>query len=289
MLVEKIPERGWIPLYTLFKLGKIPTAVKLQKLIFLVQTEGHIGGYRFFKKHYGPYSDELNIDVRSFSQSLGLMQMKIIEGTTYPYYLYSATSAGNSFVKEVVMKKLPAEILKRAEEIIDCYKDKNYRELQEYVYRKYVITEETFGEVYPSIRDDLISLNALWEKLYSDDCPAAFLFLAVIEYCSKALSKLNVVTYDQVLRGVCVSSFSELTHKMLDISSSCETSNKCPFSFKTMFSEISDQINFINYYCGKHGIIDNILDIDFSDFMNEEELGRLEKEMAKTRPSELMY
>lgn len=288
MFSEKIPDRGWIPLYTLYKVGKIPTAVKLQKLIFLIQTEGHVDGYRFFKNHYGPFSNELDVDIQSFSESLDLMQMKSVDGSVYPYYLYTSNPKGNALVKEVVEPKIPRETLKRVDEVIARYKDKNYKELQEYVYRKYIINDQTFEEVYPSLSDNLVSLCSLWEKWYREDCPVAFSVLAVVEYCSRILSKLTVKK-DPVLRGVCISSISEMTTKILDLTSSWKVSDNCPLSFKSLFSEISDQINFLDHYCGKHEILPNILEIDFSDFMNEEELGRLENELSKTRPSELMY
>lgn len=289
MIAEKTPERGWIPLYVLSKLGRIPTAVKFQKLTFLIEIEGRVDGYSFFKKHYGPYSEELAVDIRSFSESQGLMQTQIIEGTRYPYYVYTSTEKGNAFVKDVIEKKIPIDIRERVDEIIDCYKDKNYRELQEYVYEKYVIKPETFEEVYPNLSDNLISLENLWEKWYSDNCPAAFLTLAVIEYSTKVLSKLKTITDDQVLRGVCISSISELTNRLVELSSVCNTSDKCPLSLNPLFSEISDQIDFIEHYCCKNDILGNMMDIDFSDFINEEELGRLERELATTQPSELMY
>jgi uncharacterized protein YwgA len=282
-----VPERGWIPLYALFKLRKIVTATKLQKLIFLIETEGKIGGYSFFKRDYGPFSQELEVDVRSFSQSLNLMQTKIVEGTRYPYYVYLPTKQGLQLAEET-KETIPPKVLKKVDGIIEKYGPKNYRELLEYVYTKYVIPQHTFEEIYSPLSDDLISLDNIWKKWYRDDCPASFLILAVVEYASKALSKLKKAE-DPVLRGVCTSSVSELTTRLLDLTSHCEASEKCPFSFKSLFLEISDNINFLDYYCGKHGIMPNILDIDFSDFINEEELRRLEQVLANTRPSELMY
>jgi uncharacterized protein YwgA len=287
MLIERIPERGWIPLYTLYKVGKVPAATKLQKLIFLIQTEGKLDGYRFFKHYYGPYSEELDVDVKSFSQSLDLIDVQVVEGSKYPYYIYSPTQKGIKTIQEII-KKTPTEELKKADKIIDKYRNKNYRELMEYVYKKYVIPEQTFETIYPSISDDLISLNNVWEKWYKDDCPASLLILSIVEYNSKALEKLKNVK-DAVIRGVCTSAISELTAKIVDLTSNCQTSKDCPFTFKTLLTEISDHVNFLDTYCSKNNILPDILDIDFSDFMNEEELTRLEKNIAQTRPSELMY
>lgn len=39
----------------------------------------------------------------------------------------------------------------------------------------------------------------------------------------------------------------------------------------------------------KHGVSLGNMKCDFSDFMDEEELGRLEKRLARTKPSEVMY
>lgn len=287
MISEKIPERGWIPLYALFVLGRIPTRTKMQKLVFLVQTEGRISGYRFFKNHYGPFSDELEVDLGAFSTSLGLMQTQIVDGMRYPYYLYESTKKGRELGKEL-SGKLPPNVLQRAEGLIRKYGNQNYQQLLEYVYKKYVIPEETFDDVFSHLSDDLMSLENIWSTWYKEDCPASFLMLAVVEYISKALSKVKD-TKDQVLHGVCASCISELTGKLVDLTSNCKTIEKCPFTFRTLFSEISDQIGFLDQYCGKHGIIGSISEIDFSDFIDEEELKRLEDVLAKTRPSELMY
>jgi len=286
--LPKLPQRSWLPLYLLYVLGKIPTATKLQKLVFLIQTEGRIDGYRFFKRHYGPYSDELEVDVRAFSQSLNLMQTQIVEGANYPYFLYLPTQKGLNLTEQIVKTEVPKEISKRADAIIKKYGNRSYQELQEYIYTRYVIPEQIFDEVYSHLSDDLISLDNIWKAWYKDDCPASFLILAVVEYSSKALSQLKDIP-DPVLRGVCISSISELTAKLVDLTSHCESTEKCPFSFKTLFSEISDHISFLDGYCGKHGIIENILEIDFSDFIDEEELRRLEKILEKTRPADLMY
>ncbi|MCW3996330.1 MAG: hypothetical protein NWE98_09335 [Candidatus Bathyarchaeota archaeon] len=287
MLIERIPERGWIPLYTLYKVGKIPAATKLQKLIFLIQTEGKLDGYRFFKHYYGPYSEELDVDIKSFAQSLDLIDVQVVEGNKYPYYIYSPTQKGIKTIQEIITK-IPTMELKRADKIIDKYRNKNYKELMEYVYKKYVIPAQTFEEIYPSISDDLISLNNVWEKWYKDDCPASLLILSIVEYNSKVLEKLKSAK-DPVIRGVCTSAISELTAKIVDLTSNCQTSKDCPFSFKALLTEISDHVNFLETYCSKNNILPDILDIDFSDFMNEEELTRLEKTVAETRPSELMY
>jgi hypothetical protein len=48
-------------------------------------------------------------------------------------------------------------------------------------------------------------------------------------------------------------------------------------------------VNFLNSYFGKNNISPDILDIDFFDFLNKEELKRLEKTLSETRPSDLMY
>lgn len=260
----------------------------MQKLIFLVQTEGKIDGYGFFKHYYGPYSEELEVDISAFSQSLDLMQTKIVDGADYPYSMYLPTRKGLELIEELVKEKIPARTLKKVDRILAEHGTKNYKELKEYVYKKYVIPEQIFEQVYPHLSDDLISLDSIWKKRYRADCPASFLILTVVEYGSKALSKLKSV-HDPVLRGVCISSISELTAKLMNLTSNCETTEKCPFSFRTIFSEVSDHINFLDHYCGKHGIMQNILDIDFSDFMDGEELKRLEKVLKENRPSELMY
>jgi uncharacterized protein YwgA len=288
MIAEKIPERGWIPLYALQMLRKIPTATKMQKLVFLIQTEGKIDGYRFFKNHYGPFSNELEVDVKSFSQPHGLMQTRIIEGARYPYYVYQPTSKGQQLVGQYIEENIPKKIRKRAENLIKKYGSKNYKQLLEYVYKKYVIPRETFDKTYSHLTDDLNSLNSLWTNWYRDDCPASFLILAVVEYSSKALSKVKA-TNEPVLQGVCASSISELTGKIMDLTAHWRSPEECSVSFKSLFSEISDQITFIDHFCGRQGIISNIAEIDFSDFINEEELKRLEDVLAKVRPSELMY
>ncbi len=287
MLIEKIPKRGWIPLYTLAVLGKIVTATKFQKLIFLIQTEGLIEGYAFHKKHYGPYSEELDVDIRAFTESFNLIDTRLIEGKKYPYSLYSPTQKGIDTVTEI-KKEIPVEKMAKVDAIIKRYGNKSYQELLEYVYQKYVIKDQTFELLCPELSDDLLSLESIWRALYQDDCPASSIVLATIEYQTKALLKLQAIA-EPVFRGVCVASISELTAKLLSLTSSCKIAKKCPLSFKALFSEVSDQISFLSQYCGKQGIIGSFDDVDFSDFINEEELARLEKELEQTTPAELMY
>jgi len=288
VLSEKIPKRGWIPLYVLLVLGKIPTATKLQKLVFLIQTEGRVdGGYLFHKKHYGPYSEDLDVDVNAFSNSLHLMETQLVEGLSHQYYLYKPTNLGKETTNEI-LKTIPEDVKKRVDNIIGKYGEKNYQELLEYVYENYVINETTFDQLYLELSDDLFSLESIWKEWYKDDCPSTLFVLAMIDYQSKVLAKLRSIE-EPVFRGVCVSSISELTAKLITLTSNCKSSKECPLSFKPLFYEVSDQINFLSNYCCKQGIIGDFFDVDFSDFLGEGELERLEKELAKTSPAELIY
>lgn len=288
MLSKKIPKRGWIPLYLLSVLGRVPTATKLQKLVFLIQTEGKVdGGYLFHKKHYGPYSEDLDVDVKAFSNSLNLMETRLVEGASHQYYLYTPTDLGRNTTNQL-LTTIPEAVKKRVNRVIQNHGEKTYHELLEYVYENYVINETTFDQLYHEISDDLFSLETIWKQWYKDDCPSTLFVLAMIDYQSGLLTKLKSIE-EPVFRGVCLSSISELTAKLMTITSSCKSSNKCSLSYKQLFSEVSDQINFLSSYCCKHEIIGDFFDADFCDFLGEEELERLEKELAKTSPTELLY
>ena len=149
------------------------------------------------------------------------------------------------------------------------------------MYRNYVISDrKDFFGIFHHLMDDLASLDFLWKKRYRDDCPASFLILTVIEYSAKVMEKLRKVE-DPVCRGVCVASISELVARLIDLTSLC-TSKKYPFSFKHLISDVSEYMRFIESYCSRNGILGRVLDLDFSEFLDEEELERLEKAFQST-------
>jgi hypothetical protein len=84
----QLSERCWIPLL-LLKLhgGRIATSLKLQKLVFLIQTEGRVKQrYRFMKRDYGPYSDELTLDMEVLSKNFSMVSIKTnMSASGYPY------------------------------------------------------------------------------------------------------------------------------------------------------------------------------------------------------------
>jgi len=280
----KIPKRSWIPLYSLYLLKNITTALKFQKLTFLIQVEGKLPGYTFFMHHYGPFSRELDVDSK-FLNAINFVDKQIKEGEKYPYFVFSITNEGAKFVENTIEKTIEQPVLDKVMKIIKKHGNKNYLDITEYVYKKYVIPGMASQEIIPHLIEDSASLEHFWKRRYSEECPVSFLILAMIGYIEKAITKLSGIQ-DPVHKGVCIASISELTAKLIDLTSGCEIPEKCPLSFKHLLSDLSEHISFFDWYCSHHGILESVSDIDFSEFINEEELKRLQKIFQTT---ELIY
>lgn len=273
-----LPERYWIPLLTVKAHGEqIVTSIKLQKLVFLLQAEGHIRErYRFVKHHYGPYSEELSVDTQIL-RDMALLDIdtKLALGG-YPYNIYKLTQHGNQAL-EALDRELDSEEKARVNEIVSRYKSYRHDVLLKYVYTKYVMDPDQIAQMTTSTRDNVWSLREKWNKLYSPDCLASTVYLAILDYVALGLGNLEKVK-DPVVRSVWLSTALELTSRLISVTAACAPAGDC--SHASPSNEIFELINYLDDYSRNNGIASSLSELDLSNLISREEAERLQ-EMIK--------
>jgi len=267
------PERSWLPLFTLKAHGgRLVTSLKLQKLVFLIQTEGRIQErYRFVKKYYGPYSEELDVDMTL------LQAMEMVTITTRvsnwgnPYNIYELTSKGQKTTEDIKPSIQQQEIA-HLEEIVGKYKPMNHDAITSYVYEKYVMDPSQFQGNLTHARENVWSLRETWSILYSPDCYASMTYLAMLDYVSLGLKKIETVQ-DPVIKSVWLSTVLELTARLISATEACAPEGKC--SHANPSSEILELINYLDEYSQRNSIIPSLGELDLAETMSKEEAERL--------------
>jgi len=269
----------WIPFLMLKELGEIITSTKLQKLTFLIQVEGRLRGYRFIKYPYGPYSLRLNLDM-FYANCFNLIMIDRKQGLMHEYYTYRLTHEGSEFT-EMLLKKVSKDRKKRALEIIRKYGQMDYKKLMEYVYKWYVIPKAKFKVITENIRDISSVLKELWKRRLSENPQSisAVNALAIIEYIEKALEKAESKIEDQVVLGVCIM----VARDLLGLLESRILDNKY-YIIRELDPEINEVFDFFQYYCSEYGILAVIDELDFSEFLTEEEIEQLEEAFREAKP-----
>jgi len=269
-------KRAWIPFLVLRDLGKIVTSTKFQKLVFLIHVEGRLRGYRFTKYPYGPYSNELEIDMQ-LANALGLIKRDFVRGVTHTYYTYELTSEGFQIL-ENVLENISPDRIRKASRVIRKYGEMDYKKLMEYVYKRYIVPREEFRRRSITIRRELDYLKDVWKwKLVNEPRSIDTIYvLAIIEYAEKALEKAGTRVEDAVILGVCQATVSELIKKLSDLTL---------YALKEHVIRVDPEINeifdFLQYYCSENNILPVIDELDFSDFIEEEDVKKLEEEFRE--------
>ena len=268
--------RVWIPFLVLRELGKIVTSTKFQKLVFLIHVEGRLRGYRFTKYPYGPYSNELEIDMR-LANILGLIKRDFVMGVTHTYYTYELTSEGFQTLEDVLENVSPDRI-RRALNVVRKYGEMDYKKLMEYVYKRYIVPREEFGRISMTIRRKLDYWKDVWKwKLVKEPRSVDTIYvLAIIEYAEKALEKAGTKVEDAVILGVCQATVSELIKKLSDLTLCALKEHVVGVD-----PEINEIFDFLQYYCSENNILPVIDALDFSDFIEEEDVRKLEEEFRE--------
>jgi uncharacterized protein YwgA len=270
-----LPERLWVPLLALKAHGgRLVASLKLQKLVFLIQTEGRIQErYRFVKKYYGPYSEELGVDMTL------LQAMEMVTVTTRvsnwgnPYSIYELTPKGQRTIEDIRPSIEPQETT-RLEEIVGKYKPMNHDVITSYVYERYVMDPGQFQGNLKHARENVWSLRETWSILYSPDCYASMTYLAMLDYVSLGLKKIETVQ-DPVIKSVWLSTVLELTARLISATEACAPEGKC--SHANPSSEILELINYLNEYSQRNSIVPSLGELDLAETMSKEEADRLQE------------
>ncbi|MDI6903090.1 MAG: hypothetical protein QMC77_05070 [Methanocellales archaeon] len=282
---DKIPERCWIPLLVLYRLGKVVTAIKLQKLIFLIQDKARIKqGYDFFKYHYGPYSAELELDTFLLSEAYNFISIEY-KRISHPtgYYIYTIMPEGNAAF-ETILPSLNPELVRRADRCLEKFGSWDHYKLVEYVYEEYLPKKHAYEERFTHVKNDLESISSFWQKTYSPDCPASIDVLSVVEYIELAFKQMEMQE-DEVTKGVILSAAAELSSKLIDVTSTCAEEEMCVYDADKCKASIDEPrlfelFDFLISYCESKGVLSKLEELDFADIILEEDFRRLKKSLS---------
>lgn len=263
-----------ILLYLIYKLRKVSTALKLQKLMFLIFAEGKVPNY-FFKSHlYGPYSQAIQISTAKLSSEDFIDVTKFVYTSTQKKcYVYEITDKGRSYVEAEITHILPQKIKNQIDSIIEKYADFNHDTLVEYVHKNYTDVEsKTLDSVKIETENRLQRLLDIWNSLDKNNS-VALNIAAYLEYCKKTLTKLNdsIKPMQKVLLLSSVRDLLNYIEKFTAIS----IDNLQAFSATPI--EIEELFSFVEYICEKYSIIKALdsEELDYSDFISEEDAERL--------------
>ena len=279
-IAERVSPREYVLLYVIYRLGRVVTATKLQKLLFLILHEGKIPtDYRFRLHFYGPYEKQINSDTLHLKH-LSLIHIEDRLGAhDYEYRVYSITPLGVEFVKKHAIKRLK-RYLPRIDRLLEKYGNKSYAELKEYVYSKYV-EDITPGEVIKRSRKLIAQSQQLQDIWYSEHyqqlCPIALVVLSYLEYSQRALEKIAQVK-DPVERKVLFYACADVI-EMIEYITPILQHDTCPMGrdrFKIL-PEFVDSVAYLEYYCNKIGILKPMGDeeFDWSEFIDEGDAERV--------------
>jgi len=96
-------------LVTLNRLGEVWGRTRLQKMIFLLKEKDGVNfGYDFIPYHYGPYSQELQVEL-NLLEAAGLVQVKPEDKNLY---VYSLTEEGKNVARKIEQKMDRTELEK---------------------------------------------------------------------------------------------------------------------------------------------------------------------------------
>lgn len=265
-------DRCWIILMALERLGKIVTKTKLQKLIFLVQEEAQIkGGYDFRKHYYGPHSHRLTADVELLAQKEYIHKEDEL-GINRPYKIYNATNKGNSLFKTNFCPKSDSKLIEKAQAIVDKYGNCGYKQLTEYVYKKYLPELSEYKGRLNYLLNDIAIIEEIWKGEYSPESELFVDLMATIEYINLLFKKIDTLSFlDPVVKGVLLVTSEDLAEILFKITEQYFGTESPEETIK----ELNDLVGFLGYYSQKNNILSNIDEPDYSDILSEEEIEKL--------------
>lgn len=264
-------DRCWILLLLLKRTRKIVTRTKLQKLIFLIQDESRIkGGYDFRKNHHGPHSYRLTADAESLAQEEIVTKEEILGRNNRLYYVYEATEKVDEIFENDVCPKVDSSLISRADTIIEKYKDCDYNQLTEYVYKKYLPTNAEYNDRCKFMLTEMSFIEKLWENEYKPESVVFIDVMSAIEYITLIFNHLERNS-DRVVKGVLLNASEDLLENLYEIT---DKYFENIYYFESL-SYLNELFSFINYYSDKNEVYPNLTNLDFSEFLSEEEMERL--------------
>lgn len=272
-----LPSRVYLPLFTLSQTGSIIGTTKFQKLIFLIQVRAHLTPmpYKYHKHYYGPYSTDLNTDLRLLEQIDAIDVKSDFSIQNRPYAIYRITAKGDHLLNHLLRQKpLQPKRLQRIEQLLQELGPLPYQALLHETYAKYISDQTSFKTLRHKTQESLIALFTLWERRYTPESFLTTLTLAALEYSQFVLQKLSEAT-DPVHRGVIFACINELLRATDTASLTSPTASSQEPEHSQ--SEILELLNFLSHYCQENKICPSLENLDASDIMDEEDFKRLQQ------------
>ncbi|MFH1225569.1 MAG: hypothetical protein V1676_07245 [Candidatus Diapherotrites archaeon] len=258
--LEKPNKNIQLLLFILDRLGKVDGRIKLYKIHYLIEGEGHvkydspISNYKF-----GPV-DYISVN---FCIANGLLQEELCSAGPHSRYTIRLTPEGKRYFRNICEPLINDDERKKAEKIINKYKDKNATEILDFVHKTYVDTFrsksktlESIGRIESNlpIYRDLVGKN-IGNGSSPEDEDRLYCMLGYLHHVGEILKKLKDVS-DPVKRGQVICTIDELFGAL--------KGNKCMAD-----GYATELFEYLDNYCEKEGIFRSIADDDFSDIPKE--------------------
>ncbi len=258
--------RGWPILLALHYAGEMALHIRLQKILFLVMSEGKVKmPYNFTKHEYGPYEPEIKLDYLSLENE-GYISVRCISKPERSYSIFSITKKGEEYVTRTLLRSIGQNNLKRIECVVRKYKGEDWKKTVSIVYERFNLERPELERKRMEIREELFRLRPLWEAHYQKNyCYHVFTSLALIDHSIIMLGKKRFDDLDITQYNVLTSFLEEvvnyLKRETLSFSPCPETSG-CQ---KT--EDIEELYDFIQYLGEKYRILPSTYneDVDLDD------------------------
>lgn len=248
-------------LYALSKLQPANGRIKLYKIHYLIEKEGHVK-YDMPINCYplGP------VDYVSINFCTENKMIHEVSEAHFGYSMYSIylTDYGKKYFENQCLPLItPVEIIK-ADKIIEKYKNKSGTEILNYVHQRYVddfIDTGKIKQVIESYQKNIPIFTNLIQKNLEKPCSIElkdkiYTVLGYLEHLNQILEKLKFVR-DPVHRGQVLSTIK-------DIMASLNENDYLPNNY-TM-----ELLDYLDSYCEKESICPSISDENLNDIPQEE-------------------
>lgn len=270
--------RLWLPLFIIGSQEPFIGKTRLQKLAFLVQYEAKLNLYNFRKHHYGPYSEELDLDIKAhpslITQQTQATTLTALGLEDRHYFIYTLTPLGRK-IKEKLQEKLPSEKVKAAQNALAKYLPLPLPQLLDYVYDKFIYRGGTY-----KLLQNLNLLHHYLQEIFKEHGNRQALFmLTVTSYLQQAV-KAAIKTQDQLQKGVITNLAEELYHQLFQAAELAKPPPATPL-LKPIFTSIAETWLYLIDYCTTNNILPNPFTQPLEKTLTEEEAKRLAKTLQQ--------
>jgi len=259
-------EPGFVPpknlqyfLLILRHLKKVQSRIKLFKIHYLIEKEGHVKfDLPIDTYEFGP------VDYVSFNFCVenGLIESRVLQGVKYEYYETSLTERGKRFFEIFCKPNMHKSDIKKALRIIEKYRKYQGMKILEYVHKNYVdpFTDNKkvreFIKEFENKLDIFLNLSQKQLQITGINKDSQYTLLGELYHIKEILKSLRDIK-DPTKIGTILKTIFEFF-------GSLEAN-------KYLNNPVSVELfEFLDNYCNKEGVHKSIASDDFSDIPEEE-------------------